>query len=169
MTANTIIIRKYQEADLPLLTELWNEIVEGGISFPQDSPLSPEEATEFFAVQTVTACAFEHNADGTETMVGFYILHPNNVGRCAHIANASYGVTANCRGKGVGRLLVQNCLDEAKANGFLGLQFNAVVSTNFGAIALYSSLGMSILDTVKNGFHMPSGEYVDTYIFFKAL
>ena len=143
MTANTIIIRKYQEADLPRLTELWNEIVEGGISCPQDSPLSPEEATEFFAVQTVTACA--------------------------HIANASYGVTANCRSKGVGRLLVQNCLDEAKANGFLGLQFNAVVSTNFGAIALYSSLGMSILGTVKNGFHMPSGEYVDTYIFFKAL
>ena len=164
-----IVIRKYAEANLPRLTELWNEIVEGGISFPQEEPLSAEEAKTFFAAQTVTACAFEQKADGTENMVGFYILHPNNVGRCSQISNASYGVTKDCRGKGIGRILVQNCMDEAKKNGFLGLQFNAVVSTNFGAIALYSSLGMSILGTVKNGFRLPSGEYTDTYIFFKSL
>ena len=28
-------------------------------------------------------------------IVGLYILHPNNVGRCGHIANASYAVAGN--------------------------------------------------------------------------
>lgn len=164
-----IIIRKYTEKDLPRLTELWNEIVEGGVSFPQEEPLTAEEAKDFFASQTHTACAFETADDGGEIMQGFYILHPNNVGRCSQISNASYGVTAQCRGRGIGRKLVQNCLEEAKKHGFTGLQFNAVVSTNFGAISLYSSLGLSILGTVKNGFRMPDGNYVDTYIFFKSL
>ena len=170
MTERTLItIREYTTQDLPKLTELWNEIVESGISFPQETPLSQEEAKDFFASQTLTACAFEKQDDGTEEMKGFYILHPNNVGRCSQIANASYGVTATDRGKGIGRKLVQNCLDEAKKHGFLGLQFNAVVSTNFGAIALYSDLGLDIMATIKNGFRMPDNTYTDTYIFFKSL
>ena len=36
-------------------------------------------------------------------VLGLYILHPNNVGRCGHIANASYAVSSAARGKGIGR------------------------------------------------------------------
>lgn len=31
-------------------------------------------------------------------IVGLYILHPNNVGRCGHLCNASYAVDAWKRG-----------------------------------------------------------------------
>ena len=164
-----IVIREYTTTDLPRLTDLWNEIVEGGISFPQEEPLTLKEAEDFFASQSLTACAFLQNEEGKEEMVGFYILHPNNVGRCAHIANASYGVTAKYRSCGIGRLLVSHCLEMGKKLGFLGLQFNAVVSTNLGAIKLYLSLGLEIMATIKNGFRLPDGSYVDTLIFFKAL
>lgn len=164
-----VVIREYTKEDLPRLTELWNEIVEGGISFPQENTLSLEEAEIFFKEQSFTACAFMTDETGIEKMVGFYILHPNNVGRCSQISNASYGVTAEMRGYGIGRQLVTHCMEQGKKLGFLGLQFNAVVSTNLGAIKLYLSLGMNIMATIKNGFRMPDGSFVDTLIFFKEL
>ena len=33
---------------------------------------------------------------------GLYILHPNNVGRCGHICNASYAVSSDARGRHIG-------------------------------------------------------------------
>lgn len=162
-------IREYTIEDLPELTRLWNEIVRGGVSFPQENTFSLKEAENFFKEQSFTACAFTADENKNRKMVGFYILHPNNVGRCSHIANASYGVTANMQGLGIGRQLVTHCMQQAEKSRFCGLQFNAVVSSNSAAVKLYLSLGMKIMATVKNGFRMPEGNYADTLIFFKEL
>ena len=51
-------------------------------------------ANLFFQEQTYTGIA--ENAD-TQEILGLYILHPNNVGRCGHICNASYAVRKNIR------------------------------------------------------------------------
>ena len=59
-------------------------------------------------------------------VVGLYILHPNNIGRCGHICNASYAVDSKSRGKHIGEMLVTDCLKKAKDLGFRVLQFNAV-------------------------------------------
>ncbi len=45
------------------------------------------------------------NTDNNE-IVGLYILHPNNVGRCGHICNASYAVRRDLRGEHIGEKLV---------------------------------------------------------------
>ena len=73
-------IRKYQETDLPEMTSIWNEVVEEGIAFPQEEYLTEENGGYFFASQSYTGVA---ENDGK--IVGLYILHPNNVGRCGHI------------------------------------------------------------------------------------
>lgn len=88
-----VTVRKFTAADLPAMTAIWNGIVEEGNSFPQDKPFTEDEAREFFAAQSFTGVA---EADGK--VLGLYILHPNNAGRCGHIANASYGVAS--RGAG---------------------------------------------------------------------
>ena len=31
-----IIIRPYQDADLPSMNQIWNEVVEDGVAFPQE-------------------------------------------------------------------------------------------------------------------------------------
>ena len=61
--------------------------------------------SEFFGLQTHCGVAVE---DGR--VLGLYILHPNNVGRCGHIANASYAVSSAARGKGVGRALIEDSI-----------------------------------------------------------
>lgn len=74
-------IREYRESDLAAMKEIWNEVVEEGIAFPQEQPLDEQSAKEFFASQSFCAVA-----ENDEKVVGLYILHPNNVGRCGHIA-----------------------------------------------------------------------------------
>ena len=84
-----ITIRGYESRDLPLMVAIWNEVVEDGIAFPQEELLTEESGREFFAGQSWCGVA----EDEAGKVLGLYILHPNNVGRCGHICNA---VTA-CR------------------------------------------------------------------------
>ena len=93
-------IRAYRPGDVPAMTAIWNQVVEDGAAFPQTKPLTVHEAEQFFTEQSFTAAAEDRE---THQVVGLYILHPNNVGRCGHIANASYAVRRDCRGRHVGR------------------------------------------------------------------
>ena len=122
---NELTIRQYQEADLAQMRTLWNEIVAAGNAFPQEDLLSLSEAGKFFAAQSYSAVA-ELGSD----IVGLYILHPNNIGRCGHLANASYAVAKAVRGQHIGEQLVRDSLTKARELGFRVLQFNAVVKSN---------------------------------------
>ena len=93
--------------------------------------------------------------------MGMYILHPNNVGRCGHICNASYAVKKNLRGLHIGEKLVVDCMERALECGFKILQFNAVVASNIHARHLYERLGFTQLGTIKNGFRLKDGTYED--------
>lgn len=152
------IIRKYQSKDIPQMLNIWNEIVEEGIAFPQEEFLTAESGTEFFASQTHCAVAEDEQ---TGEILGMYILHPNNVGRCGHICNASYAVASVHRGIHIGEALVNDCISQAKIAGFGILQFNAVVKTNTHARHLYERLGFKQLGTIPNGFRLKSGDFED--------
>lgn len=157
-------IRAYGPGDLPAMIAIWNEVVEEGVAFPQTEPLDADSGAAFFAEQTYCGVA-----DDGGTVVGLYILHPNNIGRCGHIANASYAVDRNARGKGVGEALVRDSLAQAKAHGFRILQFNAVVATNTRARALYERVGFQQLGTIPGGFRLPDGSYADICPYYIAL
>lgn len=155
------VTRPYREGDLPAMVAIWNAVVEDGRAFPQEEPLTLDEARRFFAAQSYTAVVTVAGR-----VAGLYILHPNNVGRCGHIANASYAVSPKLRGHGLGRLLVEDSLRQCAELGFRGLQFNAVVASNTGAISLYESLGFTRIGTVSAAFRNKDGAYEDTHIFY---
>ena len=159
-----MIIRAYKEADLPEMIRIWNEVVEEGIAFPQEEVLDMASGASFFASQSYTGVAEE---DGT--IYGLYILHPNNVGRCGHICNASYAVSSESRGKHIGEKLVLDCLKRGKEIGFRVLQFNAVVENNIHARHLYERLGFTQLGTITDGFRMKDGHYENICPYFKEL
>ncbi len=159
-----ILVRAYCEHDLPQMIRIWNDIVLAGQAFPQVEPLTPEDAVQFFGEQSYTGVAL----CGGE-VVGLYILHPNNIGRCGHIANASFAVKADCAGRGIGRLLVCDCKRMGKELGFKILQFNAVVATNAAAIHLYTRLGFHRLGRIPGGFMKKDGTYEDIELFYIEL
>ena len=125
-----IALRAIDQDSLSACVEIWNQVVEDGAAFPQSELLTRESGRAFFASQTYTGAAWDLE---TGEVVGVYILHPNNVGRCGHICNASYAVGKNRRGKRIGEHLVRDCMKQARAHGFRILQFNAVVRSNTGA------------------------------------
>lgn len=100
---------------------------------------------------------------------GFYILHPNNIGRCGHICNASYAVDREARGLHIGEKLVKDCLVQGKAHGFGVLQFNEVVASNIHARHLYERLGFEQLGTIPGGFRMKDGTYEDICPYYHVL
>lgn len=157
-------IRKYEEKDLTEMIHIWNEVVEEGVAFPQEEFLDEETGKAFFASQSYCGVA-----DDNGKITGLYILHPNNVGRCGHICNASYAVDATCRGKHIGEKLVSDCLIEAKKHGFGVLQFNAVVESNVHARHLYERLGFIQLGTIPNGFRMKDGTYQNICPYYHTL
>ena len=158
--------RKYTEDDLPRMIQIWNEIVEEGIAFPQEELLTVETGRDFFASQTYTGVAVDSEAD---RIYGLYILHPNNIGRCGHICNASYAVAADSRGLHIGEKLVKDCMAQGKMHGFKVLQFNAVVATNTHARHLYERLGFVQLGTIPGGFRMKDGRYEDICPYYREL
>lgn len=159
-----ITIREYNSNDLKEMIEIWNEIVNEGIAFPQLEPITLEEAEEFFGTQSYTGVAVNDYE-----IVGLYILHPNNIGRCGHLSNASYAVRSSARGLHIGEQLVKHCLTMGRELGFRILQFNAVVKTNYSAIHLYEKLGFVRLGTIPGGFLMKNGEYEDIIVFYYSL
>ena len=143
---------------------IWNEVVEDGIAFPQEELLTEKTGAEFFGSQTYCGVAEENG-----TIYGLYILHPNNVGRCGHICNASYAVSKASRGKHIGELLVKDCLVQAKKCGYGVLQFNAVVESNIHARHLYERLGFVQLGTIPNGFRMKDGHFENICPYYHEL
>lgn len=154
----SIEVREYTKEDIPAMLGIWNEVVAEGIAFPQTEPMDEKEGRDFFAGQSFTGVAAEQE---TDKIVGLYILHPNNVGRCGHISNASYAVDRCERGKKIGEMLVRHCIAKAKEIDFRVLQFNAVVSTNTAALYLYEKLGFTKLGIIPGGFLMKDGSYQD--------
>ena len=161
-----IQVRAYTQADLPALVRIWNEVVEDGVAFPQEELLDASSGAAFFAEQTCTAVAEDRQ---TGHIYGLYILHPNNVGRCGHICNASYAVEREARGLHIGEKLVSDCLAQAAKLHFRLLQFNAVVENNIHARHLYERLGFTLLGTIPGGFRMKDGTYQNICLYYHEL
>ena len=147
------------------MNAVWNEVVEDGIAFPQEDTLDEESGKAFFDSQSYCGVA----ETDTGEIAGLYILHPNNVGRCGHICNASYAVSSAVRGQHIGEKLVKDCLAKAKELGFRVLQFNAVVESNMHARHLYERLGFVQLGTIPGGFRMKDGHYENICPYYHTL
>ena len=159
-------VTPYADQDIPEMIAIWNEVVADGVAFPQMEALTEDSGRIFFAEQS--HCGVAKDTETGET-VGLYILHPNNVGRCGHLCNASYAVKKGLRGQHIGETLVTDCLIQAKNIGFKILQFNAVVKTNTPALKLYAKLGFTPLGEIPGGFLMKDGHYESIIPHYKVL
>lgn len=161
-----ITVREYRSQDMEEAMNIWNEVIREGIAFPQLDELTGKTADEFFREQSYTGIAED---DETGEVVGLYILHPNNVGRCGHICNTSYAVKSGKRGLHIGEKLVKDSLSVGARLGFRILQFNAVVASNIHALHLYKRLGFTQLGRIPQGFLMKDGHYEDIILQYIVL
>ncbi len=147
------MIRDYAAGDWPALWPILREVIRAGDTYclPPELP----EAAARAAWITPAPDAVTVAQDGA-TLLGTAHIGANRPGPGDHVANGSYMVSAAARGRGVGRALVIDSLARARALGFKAMQFNAVVETNRGAIALYEDLGFAIVGTIPRAFRHPT-------------
>lgn len=102
-------------------------------------------------------------------VLGTANMYANRPNQGAHVASGSFMVAAASRGRGVGRALVQDMIVWARAQGFVGIQFNAVVETNRAAVDLYLSAGFRVIGSAPGAFRHPALGRVDLLIMWRDL
>ncbi|MEU8074327.1 GNAT family N-acetyltransferase [Catellatospora citrea] len=161
-----MIIREATGQDWPQIYPFFTEIVAAGETYAFPEGMDAEQARPWWMEQapgrTVVA------VDG-DTVLGSAKMGPNRPGRGAHIATASFMVDPARRGRGVGRALGGHVLDWARAQGYHGMQFNAVVETNTAAVRLWQAIGFEILTTVPEAFEHPKHGRVGLHVMFQRL
>lgn len=158
-------IRAAIRADRAAIWKIFHEILAAGDTYALDPKMSREDALAYwFRADTRTYVA---EKDGT--VVGTYILRPNQLGPGSHVANAAFIEASNAQGSGVGRAMAEHCLAEARQMGFRAMQFNFVVSTNALAIHLWKQLGFKIVGTLPGAFRHPEKGYVDVHVMYRSL
>jgi L-amino acid N-acyltransferase YncA len=165
-----MLIRDASLGDWPAIWPFMRRIVAAGETFSWDSDMSEAEARD-------TWFRWRHNPRGHTvvaagpdgTILGTAETGPNHGGGASHIASASFMVDPDHARQGVGRALGEHILGRARADGFLGMQFNAVVESNTAAVALWRLLGFEVVATIPGGFRHPVQGYVGLHIMYRRL
>ncbi|HEX8955535.1 MAG TPA: GNAT family N-acetyltransferase [Burkholderiaceae bacterium] len=158
-------IRKATEADFVAMWGIFHAVVASGDTYVFSPNTSREEAHIYWLGPDIASYVAE--IDGS--VAGFYKLVPNQRDLGSHVANASFMVSPAAHGQGVGKAMGRHCLREAKKAGYLAMQFNFVVSTNEGAVALWKNLGFAIVGTLPKVFRHARLGYVDAYVMHRFL
>lgn len=160
-------IRPVEEADWPAVATLLREVVEDGETYAYPADLDDGAVRRLWGETppAVTVVA----VDGSGALLGSAKAGPNRPGRGAHVATASFVVSPDARGRGVGRALGEWALDWAREQGYAAMQFNAVVETNTAAVRLWRDLGFEVVGTVPAAFDSRRHGRVGLHVMHRAL
>jgi ribosomal protein S18 acetylase RimI-like enzyme len=161
----TLTLRPLAASDSSALWRMFSAIFREGETYAPDERMSESE----FLRDWFGRGGEQWAAESEGLVVGAYTLRPNQPGRGAHVATASYGVETAARGQGVGLLLGQHSLERARALGYAAVQFNFVVSTNAAAVRLWRRLGFETLATLPGAFRHERLGPVDAYVMWRRL
>lgn len=160
-------IRKAElDRDRDAVWEIFSMVISSGDTYVFDPKTSKESLPKHWFADYMSTFVAENESG---EVVGTYVIKPNQMDLGNHIANGSYMVSPYHHGRGIGKLLCEHSIEFAKSEGYLGIQFNIVVSTNLPAVALWRKFGFEIIGTTPNGFRHQTLGLVDTYIMFKSL
>jgi ribosomal protein S18 acetylase RimI-like enzyme len=144
---------------------IFQSVVQAGGSFVFPAGTSREDALAYWFAPQHRCYVAE---DGGEVL-GAYFIQPNQPGLGNHVANAAYMTAPEARGRGLGGLMCAHSLEEARQQGFLAMQYNIVVATNTGAVALWEKHGFRIIGTAPKVYRHPDLGLVDAHIMFREL
>lgn len=160
-----MLIRRAVKSDAEQIWNVFSEVIRAGDTYVFDPTTTKSEMEKLWFGNHMATFVAEESGQ----IVGTYIIKPNQIGLGSHIANCGYMVSTSARGKGIGNRMCEHSIDFARKSGYIGIQFNIVVSTNTRAVELWKKNGFRIIGTTPKGFRHDSLGFVDTYIMYKEL
>ena len=162
-----VVIREATPADWPAIWRFMRVIVAEGETFSWDRDISEETARSAWMNEPPGRTFVAVGKDGA--VLGTAEMGPNHGGPAAHVATAGFMVDPLHSGVGIGRRLGEHVMEQARADGYRAIQFNAVVATNVRAVGLWRSLGFEVLATIPEGFWHPAQGLVGLHIMYRPL
>ena len=119
----------------------------------------PPERIAGFVRQSVADDAVQFFAVDGDTVVGWADVFPAWAHAVRHVGSLGMGVLPAYRGQGLGRRLLQACIDKARARGITRIELEARAD-NAAAIRLYEHLGFQH-ESLKRRAMRFGGRYFD--------
>jgi L-amino acid N-acyltransferase YncA len=166
--SDDLSFRRAASEDWEAIWPIVRAVVAAGDTYPYPPDIG-EEAARALWLSDPDRKQVTYVAELGESIVGSAYVRPNLIGLGDHIANAGWMVDASVRGRGVGRRFAEYVLEQARALGFVGMQFNAVVATNAASIALWESLGFDRVGTVPGAFRHATAGPTAVHIYYRDL
>jgi len=160
-----ITIRYAREDDFAALWPILRAVIRTGDTYSIEPGLT-REAVRAMWMETPRA-TYVAELDGE--VQGTYYIKTNQPGGGAHVCNCGYMVAPEARGRGLARAMCLHSQAQARAMGYLAMQFNFVVETNRGAIALWEDLGFETVGRLPRAFRHPQQGLVDARVMLKWL
>lgn len=160
-----MVIRPATPSDLDAIWDVLAPVIRAGETYPLPRDMRREAALAYWHAPGHESFV----ADREGVIAGTYYLRANQQGGGSHVANCGYVTAASAAGHGVGRAMCEHSLVRARAQGFLAMQFNFVVSTNERAVRLWQSCGFAIVGRLPAAFEHPTRGRVDALVMFRPL
>lgn len=158
-------IRKAGSKDEEAIWEIFHQVISTGDTYVFDPATPKTDLKKLWMAEYMHTYVAEEKGE----ILGTYVFKANQMDIGSHIANGSYMVHPKAHGKGIGKLLCEHSLREAKKAGFYAMQFNLVVSTNAPAVHLWQKMGFEIISTIPGGFNHLKLGLVDAFVMYRRL
>lgn len=160
-----LVIREAKTEDWPVIWAMLEPVFRAGETYAYAPDITEAEAKRIWT-ELPRACFI---AESAGEVLGTYYIKANQPGLGDHVCNCGYVTAAQARGRGIARQMCEHSQVAAREFGYRAMQYNLVVASNLGAVALWQKLGFEITGTLKGAFRHASLGYVDAHVMYKDL
>ena len=157
-------IRRATDNDWPAIWAMLEPVFRGGETYAVARDISETDAYALW----MDAPAATYVAEEDE-ILATYFIKTNHQGAASHVCNCGYVTSAAARGRGLATEMCQHSQTEARTQGYKAMQFNMVLASNTGAVALWHKLGYDTVGLLPAAFDHPNLGMVDAHVMWKTL
>lgn len=165
VVSQTLNLRQARAEDALALSGLLLPVFQAGDTYTVDPTVTPDEAVSYWIAPGKQVFVAEVAGE----LLGTYNILRNQNGNGAHVCNCAYVTAPAARGQGVARRMLDHSLTTAQSQGYRGMQFNFVVSTNLRAIDIWTRAGFETVGRLPGAFNHPEHGYVDALVMYRSL
>lgn len=158
-------IRTANESDRDGVWRIIKAVIAGGDTYVFDPDTPEEEMIGYWFAREKYVYVAEEDGE----ILGTYWIKANQLGLGSHVGNGAYMVSPNARGRGIGRMMAEHSIEEARRVGFKSIQFNFVVKSNEVAVKLWKSVGFEIIGESPDAFDHRINGLTNAYIMYRKL
>ena len=160
-----VTIRPATDADKPAIWQIIKGVIAGGDTYTFAPDTSEADMISFWFSPEKHVYVAEDDGN----ILGTYWLKANQPGLGDHVGNGGYMVSPDAKGRGIGKLMAEHSIDEARRIGFHSIQFNFVVKSNTVAVNLWKSVGFEVVGEIPDAIRHSQHGLTNALIMYRKL